>query len=130
MELLLNLTWLLLGVPACWLWRRTDRRAGSLQCLLTLACALVLLFPVVSATDDLHAMRPEMEESSPTKRALKQGSGEKLTLQYAFGAYPAQLLSQFPFPVGEFCGNVCPFQELGLRWEARTVFLGRAPPLA
>ena len=45
--------------------------------LSALGCALVLLFPVISATDDLHAMRAEMEESSPGKRGVCQAAGEK-----------------------------------------------------
>jgi hypothetical protein len=85
MELLLNLAWLLLALPAYWLWRRSvDARAqgslSSLQCLLALACLLVLLFPVISATDDLHAMRAEMEESSPGKRGVRQAGAEKTSV--------------------------------------------------
>src|SRR5580658_4018942 len=82
MELLLNLVWLLLALPAYWLWRldagaRAARRVSSLQCLLALGCVLVLLFPVISASDDLHAMRTEMEESSTSKRTVRLASGEK-----------------------------------------------------
>jgi hypothetical protein len=82
MELLLNLVWLLLALPAYWLWRcgagaRAVRRITALQFLLALGCALVLLFPVISATDDLHAMRAEMEESAASKRAVRQAGGEK-----------------------------------------------------
>ncbi len=36
----------------------------------------MLLFPVVSATDDLHTMRPEMEESTSSKRAAKPAAGK------------------------------------------------------
>ena len=67
MELLLNLVWMMLAVPAFWLWRLAKNSPGtrkhSSYCCLTLVCILILLFPVVSATDDLQAMRPEMEES-------------------------------------------------------------------
>lgn len=82
MELLLNLAWILLAVPAYWLWRRDAEarpacRVSSLQCLLALGCALVLLFPVISATDDLHAMRAEMEDSAVSKRAVRQAGSEK-----------------------------------------------------
>jgi hypothetical protein len=82
MELLLNLAWLLLALPAYWLWRRDAetrlaRRVSSLQCLLALGCALVLLFPVISASDDLHAMRAEMEDSSISKRTVRQAASEK-----------------------------------------------------
>jgi len=68
MELTLNLFWLLLTVPALWLWRqaRLARLRGRRQVrpsAMVLGCLLLLLFPVVSATDDLQAMRPEIEES-------------------------------------------------------------------
>lgn len=82
MELLLNLAWLLLALPAYWLWRRGSRarlasRVNSLQCLLALACALVLLFPVISASDDLHAMRAEMEDSSVSKRTVRPAGSDR-----------------------------------------------------
>jgi hypothetical protein len=82
MELLLNLVWLLLAVPAYWLWRRSgNARAGqgfgAVQILLALACVLVLLFPVISATDDLHAMRAEIEESPVSKRSIRQASTDR-----------------------------------------------------
>src|SRR5437899_510012 len=48
MELVLNLLWLLLVMPAFWVWRRQDRSLGSLRCLLVLACGVVLLFPVAT----------------------------------------------------------------------------------
>src|ERR1700741_2516436 len=85
MELLLNFVWLLLALPAFWLWRgsktATDgRRFTALQCLLALGCMLVILFPVVSATDDLHAMRSEMEESPASKRAIRQASQDKTSI--------------------------------------------------
>ncbi len=82
MELLLNLVWVFLLLPAYWLWRRdagtrAARRVTSLQCVLALGCVVVLLFPVISATDDLHAMRSEIEESATSKRAVRQASSEK-----------------------------------------------------
>lgn len=82
MELLLNLAWLLLALPAYWLWRGSravsaDRKFKSLQCLLALGCLLVILFPVVSATDDLCAMRSEIEESPASKRSVRQASNDK-----------------------------------------------------
>jgi len=83
MELLLNILWLALALPAVWIWQRIPAHASSPQWFgrwrpfLLLGCALVLLFPVVSATDDLHAMRPEMEESNASKRLLKQAAGSR-----------------------------------------------------
>jgi hypothetical protein len=80
MELLLNLLWLTLALPAIWVWRHEPTRARhALSCSrvrasLLLLCVLTLLFPVVSATDDLHPLRSEIEESSPSKRLVKQSS--------------------------------------------------------
>jgi|SRR5579872_156546 len=85
MELLLNIIWLALCLSAVWAWhtKRTCRVRYSCQefrGFLLLACALMLLFPVVSATDDLHPMRAELEESSPFKRTVKQGAGNNLQI--------------------------------------------------
>jgi hypothetical protein len=83
MELLLNIIWLALALPAVWMRchkpayaHRSERFEGCRPFLL-LGCALILLFPVVSATDDLNAMRPEMEESNPSTRQLKHSSAMK-----------------------------------------------------
>jgi hypothetical protein len=82
MELLLNLVWILLALPAYWVWRQhasgcAARRLTSLQCMLALGCVLVLLFPVISASDDLHVMRAEMEESATSKRAVRHAPSDR-----------------------------------------------------
>ena len=131
MELLLNLLWLLLVMPSFWVWRRQDRCLGSLRCLLVLACGVVLLFPVVSATDDLQAMRPEMVESSPLKRALKQGTIEKASGQNQFPKFPAILTFIFAVrPCVQFCEQprVQPFFSR-VRVQTR-VLPTRAPPVS
>ncbi len=91
MELSLNLLWLLLVMAAFWIWRRQGGSLGSWRCLLALACSAFLLFPVVSATDDLQAIRPEMVESGPLKTVLKQGTSAKSTGQSQFPKSPAIL---------------------------------------
>ena len=70
MELLLNLFWLLLTALALGRWGRQNASRSPAH-LIALICLLALLFPVISATDDLHAMRPEMEDSISNRRALK-----------------------------------------------------------
>lgn len=101
MELLLNLLWLTLALPAIWMWRHESVYANDCRCFnrirpfILFGCVLMLLFPVVSATDDLRAMRQEMEESSPSKKLVKQAGGDKsLTRLSTAGALPA-----FIFPV-------------------------------
>jgi hypothetical protein len=83
MELLLNFLWLMLAVPAFFIWRRQPsclRDSGEPRhprSFVLLGCLLVLLFPVVSASDDLHTVSAEIEESGFFKRAIKQPLGAK-----------------------------------------------------
>jgi hypothetical protein len=72
MELLLNLVWLTLALLAFSAFAR-KRLASSWTspvpyrtAMLALACVLVLLFPVVSASDDLHPTQALLEDA--TKR--------------------------------------------------------------
>ena len=70
MELLLNLIWVLLALFALFGFLRSRRVSGQFaavpyrKSLLALACGVVLLFPVVSASDDLHPTQAVMEEAS------------------------------------------------------------------
>ncbi len=70
MELLLNVIWMSLAVLAFLGFlrsRHVSRQLNLVSCrksLLALACGVVLLFPVVSASDDLHPTQAVMEEAS------------------------------------------------------------------
>ena len=95
MELLLNLLWLTLALPAIWMWRHESvctkncRRFDRIRPFVLFGCVLMLLFPVVAATDDLHAVRQEMEESSSSKKLAKQAVADKsLTRISTAGALP------------------------------------------
>jgi hypothetical protein len=135
LELLLNVAWMLLLLPGYWLWRRgagarSARRVSSLQFLLALSCVLVLLFPVISATDDLHAMRAEMEESSSTKRAERQASNEKYSAWVnRLQGPPAFAVRAVSLPTPEI---TAPFNLsilcLTLLAGVGTLRAGRAPP--
>lgn len=114
MELLLNIIWLALAVPAVWMWHRKPRCAHHPQWLercrpfILLGCALLLLFPVVSATDDLNAMRPEMEESNPSTRQIKHSPAGRSNLWTpATGTVLAQHVGLSFLPPDEPCGLVC-----------------------
>src|SRR5690348_4275263 len=103
MELFLNLGWLILVVPAIWLWQRerVSRKSRRLYSVLSLGCILMLLFPVISATDDLYAISQETEESSssPSKRTVTQAAGDKAPCWLgSLGTTPSQLISPYPFP--------------------------------
>jgi len=131
-ELLLNLAWLLLALPAFWLWRdsRTahdGRRFTSFQCLLALGCMLVILFPVISATDDLRAMRTEMEESPAGKRGVCQKSGEKPCAAKWHSQPLVAVVSDF-FVVHDSARHVAPIRSLFIPEFQRVDLLARAPP--
>jgi hypothetical protein len=70
MELLLNLIWLALAVGALAAFMRGHQRPTQTaevsyrMSLLALACVLVLLFPVISASDDLHPTQAVVEDAS------------------------------------------------------------------
>lgn len=70
MELLLNIFWLLIGAGAFGICIRQWRRGLPLR-LCALVCVLVLLFPVISATDDLHPSALIVETSGFTRKILK-----------------------------------------------------------
>jgi len=72
MELLLNLVWLALALLSVCLVTMRHRAIASRSqvsfatALLALGCALIVLFPVVSASDDLHPTQAVLEDA--TKR--------------------------------------------------------------
>jgi len=132
MELLLNLAWLLLALPACWLWRGSraasaGRRFTSLQCLFALACVLVILFPVVSATDDLRAMRNEMEESPASKRSIRQVSNDKLSA-WKWQSPPALAANVAPLTANNEGWHQLPSPNLSMPAAPVLRRASRAPP--
>lgn len=70
MELLLNLIWIALAIGSFVIFTRRHQSTGDgsvdWRSRLALACVLLLLFPVISASDDLHPTQALMEEA--TKR--------------------------------------------------------------
>jgi hypothetical protein len=76
MELLLNLVWLFVAVLAIGAWCKRWPADGSerqpqwqtRRGWIALACALVLLFFVISLTDDLHAEVMVVEDAAGSKR--------------------------------------------------------------
>jgi hypothetical protein len=128
LELLLNLCWLLMIGPGVYLWLRRRRHSEPLfQFSIALACLLVLLFPVISASDDLHAMRQEMEESSPGKRALKQIA--KRAPGQDSSAPPADLTPTTEvLPCSHACGDVPQFADTATESAQATLPVSRPPP--
>jgi hypothetical protein len=136
MELLLNLAWVLLALPAYWLWRREAEsrpscRVSSLQCSLALGCVLVLLFPVISASDDLHAMRSEMEESATSKRAVRAAASEKNSAGVNRLQGPPALVASAAWVVAPEVGLLkFSVASVVLLTTPGVVYAGRAPPVS
>jgi hypothetical protein len=134
MELFLNLAWLLLALPAFWLWRdagntRVRYKFSSLQCLLALGCVLVMLFPVISATDDLHAMRSEMEESPASKRSVRQAGHDKASVWNSrLQSPPAVLPKLFSFALANEYKALPPAQSFSILTPPSSFTSTRAPP--
>lgn len=126
MELFLNICWVLLLAPALCFWLRHGTHPRSLRCLVTLACMLVLLFPVISATDDLYAMQQKAEEPS-LGRILKQFNRHAFSHEF-LSAPPAQIAATTPD--AELQAGSCVFTAIVAVIAAVYVFnvLARAPP--
>jgi hypothetical protein len=129
MELLLNVAWLFLMLPAYLLWcagRSASRGRGQNQFyyLLALGCMLVLLFPVVSASDDVCAMQDCTEESAST---IRQASNDRPSgcRWHAFPALAGAAYSAIEY--GE-AWHALPTQVLFKPIPAMVERSGRAPP--
>ncbi|MGA7686112.1 MAG: hypothetical protein WCC32_03135 [Terriglobales bacterium] len=128
-ELVLNLCWLALVLPAFVLWRRRaslDRSTrGSLLFVCTLGCVLVLLFPVISASDDLHSSSQAMEES---KRIFRSGDhcSRPTVSSFSQPALPAAGALRLAFAQSatvSLSSRPSPRTFVNARW------MGRAPPV-
>jgi hypothetical protein len=128
-ELALNLFWLALLLPAFLLWQRRmlcDRSTrGSLIFVCTLGCVLVLLFPVISASDDLHSSGQAMEES---KRIFRSGDhcGQLTLSNFSQPALPAAGAPRLVFGCSatvSLSSPPSPGTFVNTRW------MGRAPPV-
>jgi hypothetical protein len=138
MELLLNVFWLMLSAAAIWwLWcehayAQKSRHFGRLHSLLVLACIWALLFPVVSATDDLYAMQAGATEAGLTKRIAKYSAGHKshALSSGGVGSSPALLTSTCSACARNTNGQVVP-RSVFLHEQIRTdAFTSRAPPMS
>lgn len=137
MELLLNLVWLVIAAGAIALWLSQRRRSASarparaLLQAIALACALAVLFPAISATDDLHAAQLAVEASDVARKLLRSmntvtssGAADWLTFLPALLllAAAALLLRR------RLVGTVLEPPMLLPLGESLPLFEGRAPP--
>jgi hypothetical protein len=132
MELLLNSIWVLIAVAGFVMVSRLRHssvqpsRVPSLTAFLALACLLLLLFPIVSASDDLHPTQPVLEDAS--KRIQHGVVWERLHRDAPFSALPS-------LPLLALMAILLPWQRLSavasfsrLVERERVVLSGRSPP--
>ena len=130
MELFLNICWLALLLPAFLLWLQRASRSrstrASLAIVCSLGCVLVLLFPVISASDDLHAVGQAMEES---KRTFHHGGhgGHALTSVAHSSLFTLPVFSS-PKAALEQVGATTWFSPHSLATFVTLHHTGRAPP--
>jgi hypothetical protein len=131
MELFLNLCWLALLVPAYLLWRRRVSSGpwtrASFAIICTLGCALVMLFPIISASDDLHAVGQAMEES---KRSFLHDANCSCSLHPSLGAFSSAVpVSGSLTVIFERVGTVIAFAPASFESVLANLSAGRSPPL-
>jgi len=129
MELFLNLCWLGLLLPAflLWQWRTPSHRSrhGSLIFVCTLGCVLVLLFPVISASDDLHSISQAMEESKHSFRHCGHCADGHHLVAHASFLPAASASATVAF---EHAGTVVSFAPRFNSTALASGLNGRAPP--
>jgi hypothetical protein len=135
MEVLLNTIWLFVAVGAFVYWRperncagSNNRRITSVLAVLALACALLLLFPVISLTDDLHAEQYAMEDSSSS--VMKARNLERGCLQASRSPFMAALTSSANSAAGlnVVLGVVVLLAIQPFRFALTSSHHGRSPP--
>ena len=135
MELLLNLVWLLLAVPIAAVCRRgpvLGRGWHTRQYLHSLGltiCLLVVVFPVVSVSDDLGAVITEGEDPAGS------GPGFKAETQYSSSSHPHVPQAWFGLPAVSgrpqlrFWGEVLPWAQARNEHVFSLPTGDRAPPV-
>lgn len=128
-EVLLNTLWLGVSASALliWLTRPRTARACVAQALIALACISVLLFPVVSATDDVCVVRFAAEDTTVVKK-LSESSW--VTVGLHIGGFAALLHSKISVVPGWQSFGAIDLEQSNVFFSgSASASQGRAPPL-
>jgi hypothetical protein len=141
MELALNLTWLCLALAGfallvgnlSWATTQAEQRPSNRQKIMAMTCALIILFFVVSMTDDLHDQEIFVEESKLLK--VVNGTASP-ALAATHSAVVPPLLLFFGFPHSSFAFRLLTVRRLleplevsfTQAFSSRSL-CGRAPPV-
>lgn len=139
MEIALNLCWVALVVAAFGVWLRQPQfRGRALQhgrewaaAAVVLACALVLIFPIISASDDVRAAREFLEEPTSEQTLAKNLEVQK---RLPLGVLPTPVAAltqpQAFFGAPRPLGIVYVTVPLARPFEPLRPAPGRSPPQA
>lgn len=127
MELLLNAIWAIMAGTAIWAFLSSApaRRKQFLLAFGALCCALLLLFPSISVSDDLHFQAFVSEDSNPSKKLINtahSGAEHFTMILFVLGALLAALFRVIAF-IRIAAAAPC------LSSLLERPILGRAPPL-
>jgi len=137
MEFLLNLVWLLValcgGAAFVIARRRSCVRvvpARSLTGLLAIGCATALLFPVISATDDLHPTQCLVEDAGKWGKKVVQSGIKSPTPPSSSSLIAALLMAWMLFTGGEPAFAVPAQRAMPLASRPCAALAQRGPPCA
>jgi hypothetical protein len=135
MEVLLNTIWLLVAIGAFFYWRPEKYRGTPTVHnhttpfgIMALACALVLLFPVISLTDDLNAEQAAMEDSSRSVMKARGLAHECLRASRSTCMTAATTAPCSADPLHVFFGSVVLLDSRVFCLTLISLHDGRAPP--
>jgi len=112
--------------PGYYLWRNRAASERAPSHLLAIVCCLALLFPVISASDDLRSVGTETEESCGKR--ITKGRGESVCKDYH--SQPVFCVaSSAPRVVLDFQGGVSLPSVRTSQFLDQTPLSGRDPPL-
>lgn len=108
MEIFFNLVWIALATVMVWQWKRCARQegAGRWTQVAAMAMLVLLLFPVISVSDDLRVAQNLTEDEFSVRRSLSAASDHPLDCVAA--ALPLDLFAGLPFGL---LGRVAPLRR-------------------
>ena len=130
LELVFNSLWIMLALAAIHGWRQQPAdhriRVGHVPTFVALLCALLLLFPSVSISDDLHPADQAMEDC--TKRTLKGAPSVTHKVAVADHALAANVIGQLCQPRFSVVDRLLLTAHHLATDAVLPAILGRAPP--
>ena len=139
MELVLNLVWLVLAITsltlAGWQLSRTvepkELRASKWHSLIALCCLLVILFFVISMTDDIWDQQIAWEECQLLRLLPRTVSQDSHAKHFHHGvSHHVVWVNSEPESIAYICfGYVEPLVLIDSGTQRTTLLSGRAPPL-